>query len=71
MTSFFQIAKLTSEQLNEKVTLYVWIINVNEKGRSLWFITGQDSSGYIQIVVKDKKLILRLKEIKKGDLLEV
>jgi len=71
MTSFFQITKLTSEQLNEKVALYVWIVNINEKGSSLWFITGQDSSGYIQIVVKNKELILRLKEIKKGDLLEV
>src|SRR5947207_2912658 len=72
MTSFSQITKLTPEQLNEKITLYVWVTNINEKGNSLWFITGQDSSGYIQIVVKEnKELISRLKEIKKGDLLEV
>ena len=70
MTSFSQITKLTSEQLNEKIMLYVWVIHINEKGNSLWFITGQDSSGYIQIVVKNKELILHLKEIKKGDLLE-
>jgi aspartyl-tRNA synthetase len=71
MVSFSQISKLTFEQLDKKITFYVWIININEKGNSLWFITGQDSSGYIQIVVKNKKLISRLKEIKKGDLLEV
>jgi len=35
MTSFSQITKLTSEKLNEKIALYVWIVNVNEKGNSL------------------------------------
>src|ERR1700722_7720844 len=72
MTSFSQISKLTPEQLNEKIILYVWVTNINEKGSSLWFITGQDSSGYIQIVVKEnKELISRLKAIKKCDLLKI
>ena len=71
MTSFAKISKLTLKNLNKKTSLFVWIININEKGNSLCFITGQDSNGYIQIVVKNKKLISRLKETTKGDLLEV
>ena len=70
-TSFSQISKLTFKQLNKKVSLYVWIISINEKGNSLWFIIGQDSSGCIQIVVKNEKLISRLKKNKKGDLLKI
>ncbi|CAI2180998.1 992_t:CDS:2 [Funneliformis geosporum] len=62
---------LTLKNLNKKTTLYVWVININEKGNSLWFITGQDSSGCIQIVVKNKELISQLKDIKKGDLLKI
>jgi len=69
--SFSQISKLTPEQLDKKTILYVWIININKQGNSFWFIDGQDSSGFIQIVVKNKALISRLKEIKKGDLLQV
>ena len=38
---------------------------------SLWFITGQDSGGSIQIVVKNEELISQLKKRKKGDLLKV
>ncbi|MCE8164072.1 MAG: hypothetical protein I3274_07795 [Candidatus Moeniiplasma glomeromycotorum] len=71
MVSFAKISKLTPKNLNKKTILYVWIVNINEKGNSLWFITGQDSGGYIQIVVKDRELISHLKKIKKGDLLEV
>ena len=71
MVSFSQISKLTSEQLDKKTVLYVWIININKQGNSFWFIDGQDGSGFIQIVVKNKALISRLKEIKKGDLLQV
>nr|CAG8443348.1 13411_t:CDS:10 [Entrophospora candida] len=67
MVPFFQISKLTSEQLDKKIALYVWVTNINEKGNSLWFITGQDSSGYIQIVVKNRELISRLKKRKKED----
>ena len=65
------ISHLTLKKINKKVILAVWITNINEKSSSLWFITGQDSSGFIQIVVKNKKLISRLKERKKGDLLQV
>ncbi|CAI2197415.1 14634_t:CDS:2, partial [Funneliformis geosporum] len=71
MVSFSLISKLTLKKLNKKVVLHVWIINIKEKGHSLWFIIGQDSSGCIQIVVKNKELISRLKEIKKGDLLKI
>ncbi|CAI2186597.1 19931_t:CDS:2 [Funneliformis geosporum] len=67
MTSFSQISKLTFKNLNKKTILYVWIININEKGNSLWFITGQDSSSCIQIVVKNKELISQLKEIRKAE----
>ena len=35
------------------------------------FLIGQDSSGYIQIVVKNKELIAELKERKRGDLLKI
>ncbi|CAI2162036.1 2941_t:CDS:2 [Funneliformis geosporum] len=71
MVSFSQISKLTLKKLNKKTALYVWIININKKGDSLWFITGQDSSSCIQIVVKNKELISHLKQINKGDLLKI
>ena len=71
MSAFSLISQLNLEKINQKVILAVWIIDINKQGNSLWFITSQDSSSYIQIVVKNKELISRLKERSKGDLLEV
>jgi aspartyl-tRNA synthetase len=65
------VSQLNSEKLNEKVILWAWINEVSTLSNSLWFLTGQDSTGLIQIVVKNKELISRLKEIRKGDLLEI
>ncbi|KLL04912.1 MAG: hypothetical protein MRERV_9c040 [Mycoplasmataceae bacterium RV_VA103A] len=71
MTSFSQIAKLTFKKLNKNTTFYTWIVDIKKLSNSLWFIIGQDSSGYIQIVVKNQELITGLKKRKKGDLLKV
>ena len=71
MPYFTRISQLTLEKLNKKVILWVWIIDINKISNSLWFVTGQDSSSYIQIVVKNKELISLLKKRKKGDLLKV
>lgn len=71
MISFSQIAKLNSQKLNKKNVLCIWINKINKLSNSLWFIIGQDSSGYIQIVIKNKGLISQLKERKRGDLLKI
>ena len=71
MASFSQITKLTAKKINKNTTLYIWISKINKLSNSLLFITGQDSSGHIQIVVKSEELILQLKERKKGDLLKI
>jgi len=70
MTSFSQIAKLSYQKLNKSVVLYVWINRIRKLGNLLFFI-GQDSSGYLQIIVKEKKLIDNLKKINRGDLLKI
>ena len=70
MTSFSQIAKLSVQNLNKSVVLYVWISHIR-KLSNLWFLIGQDSSGLLQITVKEKKLIERLKKINRGDLLKI
>ncbi|CFW92916.1 Aspartyl-tRNA synthetase [endosymbiont DhMRE of Dentiscutata heterogama] len=71
MTSFSRIAKLTTKKIGKITTLYIWIVEIKKLSSYLWFINGQDSSGYIQIVVKDKELISQLKKRKKGDLLKI
>ena len=71
MASFSRITKLTAKKISKNTTLHIWISKINKLSNSLWFITGQDSSGHIQIVVKNEELILKLKERKKGDLLKV
>jgi len=70
MISFSQIKKITLEKLNKKVVFHVWINEIRKKKFAL-FIDGQDSSGEIQIVVKEPELIEKLKERKRGDLLKV
>ncbi|MDR1670849.1 MAG: hypothetical protein LBR43_03975 [Spiroplasmataceae bacterium] len=70
MNSFAKITKLNSQKLDKNVSFYVWIDRFKEFGKLL-FIIGQDSSGKIQIVVKEKELIEKLKERKRGDLLKV
>jgi aspartyl/asparaginyl-tRNA synthetase len=62
--------KITPPKLNKKVTFFAWINKIRKLG-NLLFIIGQDGSGYIQIIVKNKELIAELKETKKGDLLSV
>jgi len=71
MASFSRITKLTAKKISKNTALYIWISKINKLSNSLWFITGQDSSGHIQIVVKNEELILQLKERKKGDLLKI
>src|SRR6185312_5732629 len=71
MASFSRITKLTAKKKSKNTALYIWISKINKLSNSLWFITGQDSSGHIQIVVKNEELILQLKERKKGDLLKI
>jgi len=70
MNSFSQIKKLTLKKLSKKVVLHVWINEIRKKKFAL-FIDGQDSSGEIQIVVKEPELIEKLKEQKRGDLLKI
>lgn len=70
MTSFSQIAKLSDRKLNKSVVLYVWINHIR-KLSNLWFLIGQDSSGFLQITVKEKKLIESLKKVNRGDLLKI
>jgi aspartyl-tRNA synthetase len=65
-------SQLNHKKPGEQTVIFTWILVIRSLG-GLLFIAGQDSSGYIQIVVKNKELVSRLKEekIKKGDLLEV
>src|SRR2546421_6855085 len=68
---YTSISQLTLKKLNKNVVLWAWINDIKKLGSFLWFLIGQDSTGQIQIVVKNKELIFCLKEIKKGDLLKV
>jgi aspartyl-tRNA synthetase len=70
MTSFSQIAKLTYKKIDKKVSLYIWINKVRKLG-NLLFVVGQDSRDYLQVIVKDQKLIAGLKGRKRGDLLKI
>ena len=70
MTSFSQVSKLNFQNLNKNITLYIWVNRIR-KLSNLLFLIGQDSSGYIQIIVKEKELVSELKKIKRGDLLKI
>ena len=50
----------------------MWINKFTTLSNFLWFLIGQDSTGQVQIVVKNKELIKRLgTEGKKGNLLQI
>ncbi|WNE41033.1 MAG: Aspartate--tRNA(Asp/Asn) ligase [Mycoplasmataceae bacterium] len=70
INSFAKIIKVNPQNLDKNASFYVWVDKIRKLG-SLLFIVGQDSSGKIQIVTKKEELINKLKEIKRGDLLEV
>ena len=70
MTHIFQISELTLKKINKLVALHVWIIKIRKLG-NLSFLVGQDSSSYLQVVVKEKELVNDLKRIKRGDLLKI
>jgi aspartyl-tRNA synthetase len=69
-SSFSQITKLSDQKLNKSIVLYIWVNRIRKLG-NLLFLIGQDSSGYLQIIVKEKKLIDNLKNINRGDLLKI
>lgn len=70
MPSATKISELIHQKINNLVTLHIWIAKFRKLG-SLLFLIGQDSSDYIQILVKKKELINELKENKRGDLLKI
>lgn len=70
MVSASQISELTDKKINKLIILNIWIAKIRKLG-SLLFLVGQDSSGYIQLVVKEKELITKLKEKRRGDLLKI
>ena len=70
MTYTFQISELTPKKINKLVAIHVWIAKIRKLG-NLLFLVGQDSSGYLQVVVKEKEIVNDLKKIKRGDLLKI
>jgi len=67
MSNIFSIKNL---KLEKKIKIFSWIIKIRKLGKIIFLII-QDSSGIIQSVIKDEKLIIKSKKIKNGDLLKI